>query len=124
MNDYRNDGQNGFAPPVTMLYPIDLTHRFGWTNSCNASNVQCFERIEGNVKQRVVVPARGASYKLSEVLTDVEEGDKSSYNGILFAERVGNGDWTVLGALNNGNKVNKFTATTRYLPSNLLLRIF
>lgn len=124
LNDYRNDGQNGFAPPVTMLYPIDLTHRFGWTNSCNASNVQCFERIEGNVKQRVVVPARGASYKLSEVLTDVEEGDKSSYNGILFAERVGNGDWTVLGALNNGNKVNKLIVKVKYLPSNLLLRIF
>jgi hypothetical protein len=59
------------------------------------------------------------------VLPDVSDSsDKSSYNGIMFAEREGSGDWVVLGVLNNGTKVNKLTVKTNYLPSNLLHRSF
>lgn len=125
LSEYQIGEQNEFVNPVVLLYPIDLTHTFTLINLENAPSVLCFERVIGNKKQRVIVPARGTSYKLTDVLSDVSDSpDKSSYNGIMFAERDGNGDWAVLGALNNGEKVNKLTVLTSFLPSNLLLRAF
>ena len=125
LTQYHNEAQTGYIAPISMLYPIDLSNMFYLVENCGRSDVQCFERIDGNTKQRIVVPARGASYKLTDVLPDVSDSsDKSSYNGIMFAEREGSGDWVVLGVLNNGTKVNKLTVKTNYLPSNLLHRSF
>lgn len=125
LTQYHNEAQTGYIAPISMLYPIDLSNMFYLVENCGRSDVQCFERIDGNTKQRIVVPARGASYKLTDVLPDVSNSsDKSSYNGIMFAEREGSGDWVVLGVLNNGTKVNKLTVKTNYLPSNLLHRSF
>ena len=74
------------------------------------------------MKQRVIVPARGVYYSIRDVLTDVPESNRSTYNGIMFAERKGNGEWTVLGVLNNDDRINKTIVKTKYLPSNLVLR--
>lgn len=112
------------AQPITMVYPIDLDNSFRWTPPCNAPDIQCFERTEGNVTQRVIVPAKDASYKVNEVLADVPPSNMSTYSGIMFAEREENGDWYVHGVLNEGAKVNKLIIKTQYLPSNLLLRNF
>lgn len=38
--------------PVSMLYPIDLSNMFDLVENCGRSDVQCFERIDGNTKQR------------------------------------------------------------------------
>ena len=58
------------------------------------------------------------------MLADVPSSNMSTYNGIMFAERIGNGDWIVHGVLNEGEKINKLVVKTQYLPSNLLLRSF
>ena len=74
------------------------------------------------MKQRVIVPARGVYYSIQDVLPDISESNRSTYNGIMFAERKGKGEWTVLGVLNNGERINKATIKSNYLPSNLVLR--
>jgi hypothetical protein len=84
--------------------------------------VQCFERTDGDLKQRVIVPARGVYYSIQDVLPDISESNRSTYNGIMFAERKGKGEWTILGVLNNGERINKTTIKSNYLPSNLVLR--
>lgn len=112
------------ALPVTIFYTIDLDNSFRKAPPCNVSDIQCFERTEGSITQRVIVPARGVSYKVNEVLADVPSSNMSTYNGIMFAERNGNGDWLVHGVLNEGEKINKLIVKTQYLPSNLLLRSF
>ena len=80
------------------------------------ANIQCFERIDGNVKQRVVVPAKGVSYRVRDVLPGIPQSDYSSYNGIMFVKKIGDGVWEI-NLLNDGSKVNKNFVKTKYLPS-------
>ena len=44
-----------------------------------------------------------------------------SYNGIMFAKKIGDGAWEI-NLLNDGSKVNKNFVKTKYLPSLMLLR--
>lgn len=124
LNDIYNEDENEFKLPITMVYSFDLANTFRPADGCNNANVQCFKRTEDNIEQRVIVPARNVVYRVSDVLTDVPSSNLSTYNGIMFAERHGNENWTVLGALNDGADVNKLMVKTKYLPSNLLLRGF
>ena len=124
LNDIHNEGENEFKLPITMVYSFDLANTFRPADGCNNANVQCFERTEGNIEQRVIVPARNVVYRVSDVLTDAPSSNLSTYNGIMFAERRGIENWTVLGALNDGADVNKLMVKTKYLPSNFLLRGF
>ncbi len=124
LENYRIENQGDTIFPVTMIYHIDRNSSFGIMEECSSSNVQCFERTKGNIKQRVIVPAKGTSYKLGNVLEDIPPSNLSTYNGIMFAERKGNDGWDVIGILNDGEKTSKFFIDTRYLPSNFLLRAF
>ena len=117
----QNSDSNSYVLPISMRYSIDLRHEFVWVIT-NLKDVQCFERTDGDLKQRVIVPARGVYYSIQDVLPDISESNRSTYNGIMFAERKGKGEWTVLGVLNNGERINKTTIKSKYLPSNLILR--
>ena len=111
----REDNQAGPTTTVVMAYPIDTLKAFRMVLLPVNPNVQCFERTDGNVQQRVVVPIRGSVYKVKDVLPDVPLTDYSSYNGIMFAQRVGNGLWDVR-LLNDGSRVNKSFVKTKFLP--------
>ena len=118
---WRDASLNNPATPITMVYPIDTIKAFRMVSLPGVVNVQCFERIDGNVKQRVVVPAKGVSYRIRDVLPNIPPSDYSSYNGIMFAKKIGDGAWEI-NLLNDGSKVNKNFVKTKYLPSLMLLR--
>lgn len=119
--NWKNLTQNGSVTPITMIYPIDTMNTFKMVPLMNISKVQCFERTDGNVLQRVVIPAVGVTYMKKDVLTDIPTSDYSSYNGIMFAKKVGDGAWEVR-VLNDGGNMNGNFKKINYLPSIMLLR--